>query len=372
MSNKTNKNKLNDATASVTSEVPDMDTQSTEIVPAPATDIAVDVPVSALTQKYINALPEWQQYLEQVAPPAPTEIDHALAKLSDDKRKAFLGALSRMNPVKLGQHTSRREFTLPDIRTYHGTGNDEMRPSDCPTGGIYGTDGRLLAAPKAALANLKHNPKHAKLGTTVAGFVVGVHEAGTFWPPRSGNMPEGVEVRANMPICRTLDRKRGDYFGSCAACTYRPFKDNKPNKEACRNEDHVYFVLADFSGVYRVSFSSTSIKPGSGAIKKKSRPWDAYYSHVFELDARERTEGSNRWFELSAEVSTEVPDPTEEEAALLNALTRQIDYEIFFPRLYALYTTEPKASTTQGTTSDMDALLGNVAGGEKKDVSKNL
>jgi hypothetical protein len=370
MSNKNKQNKQNDV-PTTHNEIP-MEATA-EIVPSSptTTDLTVDVPVNALLKKYADALPEWQQYLEQVAPPTQGEIDRALSALPDDKRKAFLAALARMNPVKLGQHTSRREFSLPDIRVYHGTGNDEMRPGDCPTGGIYGTDGRLLAAPKAALANLKHNPKHAKLGTTVPGFVIGMHEAGTFWPPRSGNLPAGIEVRANLPICRTLDRKRGDYFGSCDACAYRPFKDGKPNKDACRNEDHAYFVLADFSGVYRIVFSSTSIKPGSAAIKKKSRPWEAYFSHPFELESRERTEGSNRWFELAAEVAADLTDPTGEELTLLNALTRQVDYEIFFPRLHAMYTTAPKASTTQGTTSDMDALLGSVGGPEssKKDVS---
>lgn len=367
--------KQNKQTEQATTNTPtttEAEPMTTEIV-SPATD-ALDVPVSALTKKYSEALPEWQQYLEQVAPPSVGEVDRAISGLAEPKRKAFLSALARMNPVKLGQHTSRREFSLPDIRIYHGTGNDEMRPADCPTGGIYGTDGRLLAAPKAALANLKHNPKHAGLGTAISGFVIGMHEAGTFWPPRTGTLPAGVEVRTNVPICRTLDRKRGDYFGSCEACVYRPFKDGKSNKDACRNEDHAYFVLADFSGVYRIVFSGTSIKPGSAAIKKKSRPWEAYFSHAFDLDARERTENSNRWFELTADVSTDAPEPSEAELVLLNALTRQIDYEIFFPRVYSIYTAPPKATVSQGSVSDMDSLLSAVGGADvKKDVSnKNL
>lgn len=376
MSKKQNKQTTNNTDADNTTENEPMTTAITAPVNNEITAPAeADVPLSALTKKYAEALPEWQQYLEQVAPPTPGEIDRALASLQENKRKAFLSALARMNPVKLGQHTSRRDFNLPDLRVYHGTGNDEMRPAECPTGGIYGTDGRLLAATKATLPSLAYNPKFRDLGTTVRGFVISMHEAATFWPPRTGQLPPGIEVRANVPICRTLDRKRGDYFGSCDACVYRPFKDGKSNKDACRNEDHAYFVLADFSGVYRVVFSGTSIKPGSAAIKKKTRPWPSYFSQAFELDARERTEGSNRWFELTAEVSATVAAPDETESALLSALTRQIDYEIFFPRVYAIYTSPPKASVTQGAVSDMDSLLAAAGGASdaKKDVSnKNL
>lgn len=379
MSKKQNKQNTSNTETETTSTETETMTNVNAITPATNSELSApveaDVPVSALTKKYAEALPEWQQYLEQVAPPAPGEIDRALTALQENKRKAFLSALARMNPVKLGQHTSRREFNLPDLRVYHGTGNDEMRPAECPTGGIYGTDGRLLAATKATLPSLAFNPKFRDLGTTVRGFVISMHEAATFWPPRTGQLPAGIEVRANVPICRTLDRKRGDYFGSCDACVYRPFKDGKSNKDACRNEDHAYFVLADFSGVYRVVFSGTSIKPGSAAIKKKTRPWPSYFAQAFELDARERTEGSNRWFELTAEVSATVAAPDEAESTLLSALTRQIDYEIFFPRIYAMYTTPPKAVATQGTVSDMDSLLAAAGGAAdaKKDVSnKNL
>lgn len=367
--------------ASASAPTPEAPTApSTELATTTSSEVVVDVPTHALTKRYSEALPQLAAYVEQVAPPKSGEIQAALANLSEAKRAAFAAALARMNPVKAGQHTTRQEFRLPEMRMFHGTGTDELRPSDCPQGGIYTTDGRILAAPKDALANLKHNPKHAKLGTTVTGFVIGVHEAHTFWPPRSGNLPAGVEMRSNMPICRSLDRKRGDYFGSCEACAHRPFKDGKPNtKDACRNEDHVYFVLSDFSGVYRFVIHGKSIKPGSAAIKKKTRPWTAYYEHAFELEAKEAKLGTDRWFELTASIATDVADPSAEEQALLDALVRQVDYEVYLPQMYAIYTTEPKVSANAGSASDMDALLKNAGASAAaptgpsgtKDVSKN-
>lgn len=358
--------------------------------PEPSSELAVAedrtsevVPVHALTQRYKESLPQLEQYLDQVLPPAPGEIKTALTTLSPEKRAAFTAALARMNPIKAGQHTARTEFRLPEMRVYQGTGADELRPADCPTGGIYTTDGRVLAAPKAALVNLRHNPKHAKLGTTVSGYVIGVHEAHTFWPPRSGNNPPGIEVRANVPICRSLDRQRGDGFGACAACSYRPFKDGKPvkggkaNKDGCRNEDHVYFVPADFSGVYRLVVHGKGIGPGSAAIKKKTRPWTSYYEHAFELEAKEITEGTDRWFELNASVASDTPDPNEAEAALLSALQRQVDYEVYLPQMHAIYTSEPKYANTAASGSDMDELLKNAGGAPagatgSKDVSKSM
>jgi hypothetical protein len=383
MSNSNNNNKQNKqntapavATATPTSPVLETPAASAIEVAAPATSTAIevtaDVPVSALTKRYKDALPHMAAYLDQVTPPNPGEIQDALAALSPEKRAAFTAALSRMNPIKAGQHTSRSEFRLPEMRVFQGTGTDELRPSDCPQGGVYTTDGRILSAPKEALANLKHNPKYKNLDTTVRGFVIGVHEAHTFWPPRSGNLPPGIEVRTNAPICRSVDRQRGDYFGSCAACTHRPFMDGKANsKDACRNEDHIYFVPADFSGVYRIVFHGKSIKPGSAFIKKKTRPWAAYYEHAFELDAKAVVRGQERWFELTASVASEVPDPSAEEEALLNALVRQVDYEVYFPQLYAIYTAEPKVLADAGSSSDMAALLKNAGNvGSTKDVSK--
>lgn len=384
MSNNKQNKQNNPATPAVTTAAPAAAVESapvsSELAPVAASsvvEVTADVPVHALTKRYSEALPHMAAYLEQVTPPKPGEIQAALEALSQDKRANFAAALARMNPVKAGQHTSRQDFRLPEMRMFHGTGTDELRPSDCPQGGIYTTDGRILAAPKEALANLKHNPKYSKLTSSVVGYVIGVHEAHTFWPPRSGELPPGVEVRANMPICRSLDRKRGDYFGACDACVYRPFKDGKPNgKGSCRNEDHVYFVLADFSGVYRCVVHGKSIKPGSATIKKKTRPWLSYYDHAFELEAKPASQGTDRWFELTASQAVDTPDPTAEESVLLNALVRQVDYEVFFPQLYGIYTAEPKANAAAGTTSDMDALLKNAGAatapsGGAKDVSKN-
>lgn len=369
-----------------------------EVVPATETGITVTggeavteapselVATSALLKKYQAALPAHAQYLSQVTPPNRDELSEAIEVLPSANKAAMVEAFSRMNPVKVGQHTAKRDFSLPDIRIYHGTGTDEQRPGDCPTGGIYSTDGRVLAAPKEALANLRFNPKHTNLKEVLSGYVIGVHEAATFWPPRNAPPPEGVEVRNNMPICRSIDRERGDYFGSCKSCVYLAFKDGKPNKDACRNEDHVYVVLADFSGVYRIVVSGTSVKPGSRAVKTKSKSWSSYYAHAFDFDARAETQGTNRWFELNANVSS-APDPTPEQTAVLNILARQIDFQIYYPTLYRIYSTEPKMSQKQGSTADMDDLLKKVGGGApapgagpaasatqaaKKDVSGNL
>lgn len=380
--NKQNKQKNTAAAAPVAAAAPAAPeaapATSTELAPATTTEVAVavavDVPVHELVRKYSAAMPQLAAYVQQVVPPAAGEIQRALALLPEKKREAFTAALARMNPVKAGQHTTRQEFRLPEMRVFHGTGTDELRPSDCPQGGIYTTDGRVLSAPKDALANLKHNPKHAKLTTSVIGFVIGVHEAHTFWPPRNGGNPPGVEVRANMPICRSLDRKRGDYFGACDACAYRPFKDGKANKDACRNEDHIYFVLADFSGVYRFVLHGKSIKPGSAAIKKKTRPWTSYYEQAFELEAHEAKEGTSKWYEIKASVATDVDSPTSEEAALLDTLVRQVDYEVYLPQMHAVYTAEPKAVASVGGDADLDAMLKNAGApdaGGAKDFSKN-
>jgi hypothetical protein len=96
----------------------------------------------------LRVFPAEERSLRQIFKPVlDSDIDEALANLSEAQRENFTQAMLRMNPVKPGDHRRKASsFKVFDLRVYHGTGNDESRPKLAPVGSIYTTDGRIMAA----------------------------------------------------------------------------------------------------------------------------------------------------------------------------------------------------------------------------------
>jgi hypothetical protein len=345
---------------------------SSEVAVRPTAGVDLVTNVEARLRLFQHVPEGVQGYIEYVPPPAKGEVMGLVQHLNEAKRQNMQQAFKRMNPVKIGQHVAIRQNQLPEMRIYHGMGTDEQRPADAPTGCFYSTDGRVITAQKANLATLRHNPKYKDLRETIGVYIVGVQSARTFWPPRQNqtvDLPEGIEIRGNAPICRSLDRVRGEVFGDCDACEHRPFKDKEANPTVanCRNEDHIYVVLADFSGIYRLSVSGTSM-PTAASMGKKSKTWEFYWQHAFELSLTEETKNGNRVFELKADVLPEESDPTPEESDLLNAIARQIDYEVYLPGMERIYAAKYVSSVTGNNKmsqsgADQLAKLAAMAGG---------
>jgi len=332
------------------------------ITTALASDI---VPVNALVKKYSEVLPHLATYIQQFSPPTKKEIASAVENLPPAERENMIKALAGMTPIKRGVHTAQRAFSLPEMRTYQGTGKDPLRPGETPKGGIYTTDGRILAAPKSALKMLQNDPRYKTLSDTVDVYVVSLIAAATFWPPRKAPNPPNVEIRPDVPICRSLDRKRGDKFGDCSVCNWRPFKEggelpDGTQPDYCRFEHHVYVVPVDFSGIYRFVFSGTSIGPGSAAMDKKSKPWPTPWTKRFTLEAKETTNAKGTFFQVAADISSNSTPNTPEADVLLNLFAGQIDFEIYFPGLAAIYNTKPVDQGSVGTAGDLDALIAGV------------
>lgn len=329
-------------------------------------------------QHLIPKLPHLRSLLQRTHRVEPAELDEGVSHLSDESQRNFSGMLERMNPEKPGMHLSATSFQVPDIRMYHGTGNDENRPPTAPEGSIYTSDSRVLFVPET------HRNFFPGIPSKVNVAVVGVYEVRTYWPPRAENgkdvvLPPGVTANGNAPICRSLDRKKGDRFGDCSACPYRPWKDGKFDRSACRDEMHLYVVLQGFSGIYRMVITGTSVKSAGLPIKKKALTWGTPWDFYFSLSTSKQTNGgSQRWFQYEAVLATDPANPnglqpTADEKRVLALLSRQIETEAYLPGLASIYNRAASAPVGE-VAADLKSMIsdvGGASGSATPDFSKN-
>ena len=342
-------------------------------------DKPLDVYKPGVFVELISLFPLDARYLKQIQPVPDEELTEALKTLPEAKRAAFQEALDRMNPVKIGSHSRRRDgLTIFDVRINHGTGNDETRPKGTPEGGLYSTDSRILATGDRDLAAALRAPE------LFDAYVIFDRKGNTYWPPRDEDKKDdGGETRSNAPLCRSVDAEKGDVYGSCDACPYRPFVNgSKPGDDECRGEVVMYVVPADFSGIYRFVFTGTNTKAGRSVVTKFAA-WREKWDHPFAFKTKkevDKNDSKRRWFVVEAEPQRSVA-PSPEERAFLLLLARKIDTEVYWTERRRIHLAAAKAKPIQAPQkANLSGLLASAqagagalpaqAGAPLKDLSK--
>lgn len=323
--------------------------------------------------------PNDAMYLRRLQPVDDEKLEDLISKLPDQLQSNFRDALEKLTPMKVGDHRARRTaIQTYDVRVYHGTGDDPMRPMLVTEGGLYGSDGTYLAAANAELAKMHGAPE------SFDAYVLGGYDVNTLWPPREKEKEAALafgiggpddETKANAPICRSLDREWGDTYGSCSSCTLRPFRGQGKGKEeaavdeevtyGCRSEVQIWVAPRDLSGIYRFVFSGTNAKIGR-AILKKTQPWKHLHSYFFRMTTEKevsKTDKKQRWFLVKAEERKGKDDlPPVEVTNVLAAIARKIDTEYYWPERRRIHLSEVKTIGGKGGAgsdgSDMLALSG--------------
>lgn len=361
-------------TATQTPQTPQtQETPVTETPPATAPTALVaasaHVEIALVEKTWLDEIPKGiRDALDATAPIEEGEMEALRANLPDAQRAAFEGFAARMNPVKEGVLVSNSRFQVPSLRMYHGVGDDPGKPALAPVGSIWSGDGRIVCVWDKGQAKLLN------VGQTFDAAVVGLQEARTWWPPRDKSipLPEGVDPASKGPICKSLDRKRGERYGNCGACPHRPYANGKYNANGCHDEIVFYLVMRDFTGIYQITLKGASIKnavaPFRRSLTSMIKPWDKWFT--FGLAEEKNTSG--RWFSLTAVPASDGPAVQESEHALLGAISRQILMEIYKPALQAAYERTAIAAPAEAS-ADMAALLAAAGGssGPAPDYSKN-
>ncbi len=336
--------------APVVEETPVVATEAAPVVSAPADAPATGeiVPVGEATEGEVafanlsKILPKtYSGLLRRLKQVSQEELEVAGEALPALAKTNLYAMLDRMNPQKPGVFIKSYGFRVPGAMVYHGTGNNEAKPELLPPGGIFSSEGRMLSVPQSHSAMLK-------VPATMRFYVLMVVDGYSWWPPRDKSIPLPPDVNpdSKAPICRSLDQKVGFRYGSCDACPNLPWKNGKmPEKDSCGTETTVYFVLADFSGIYSMTFAKTAIKEGALPIKKKAnqwaKPWDFQFQIVTHPETG-KTDPTQKWYVPASSVYTDGEHPagvapTEAEAALCALLCEKLQADVYLPQLASIY-----------------------------------
>lgn len=287
--------------------------------------------------------------------PSPTQLAEIVSRLPSDTQQKLMDLVRKTRPKKQGVHTAREGFQPTDIKVYQGTGTDPLRPKNCLPGQFYTAESKVLESPFDAA-------------------VVLFYEGRTLWPPREGG--QGSEGgSAKVPLCMSLDRKKGSRYGECATC---PKAGQRYDQGGCTREVVAFLVDREMTGIYTMRFSKTSLGAGE-ALTKILAKGDEIYSRWIRFETQERTQGTNRYFVLkAAPVVDKKPENEKVEAALhplLNAFSRLLEADVYFPHVANCYTRAENPETPEGAAAgegvNEDELMGKTgaSGSDAPDFS---
>jgi len=216
--------------------------------------VAVEVPTPVAFQQIIDALPE--EYVDNL-----------------------MGIIQKTMGARKGVYGDSDRPDFPELRVYHGTGNDPNRPEEQIPGQYYLTT-------------------KESVGKTFEGTVLALWGGRTMW----GDADAGESTK--MPICQSMDRKMGSTCGECDKCPNKPWRDGQ--QQRCSDDVVAFMLSRDMSEIVLVRFQKTS-EPAGKQLKKYTKRSMQLWSKWYRLGLESRTaknDSSIRWFVMNVEPCT--------------------------------------------------------------------
>ncbi len=306
----------------------------------------------------LKRLPHATKSLQRYVAVTPERVMEVIEKLPEPFRTNMANAFERMNPETTGMHLAReRTMRFFDAKLNQGTGNDQQRPVTAPQGGYYSRDERVLSAGSPAMAKAMNIPE------AFEAYVIGVVEGRSLWEPQKKDGEPADENASKLPLCTSLDQKRGSTYGVCEACAYKPvYQAGAPKPElACTNEIQIYVVPTDFSGIYRMRFSKTGMQTARGLVKKfSSGGWKSLWARKISFTSKtetSKTDSKIRWYEPVAVVGDEqTPADLSDALRVFSQLVETIEVWPSMRRVYVLADNPKKPEAPNTNTTDGAAL----------------
>lgn len=156
------------------------------------------------------------------------------------------------------------------------------------------------------------------------------------------------------PDCRSEDCKTSIYGDDCSKCGDRPWRDGK--KQKCNNSFNIIAASPDFSRMYHLQFSKTSMKVGSSVIKQTRNAGQKPWQRVYGLGSKQETGGQGPYYTLTASFVEQV-DPVF--YATGNALHDLLGEQ----RAQAKAAAASRLAERQGTVDNLDDDIGDDGDG---------
>ncbi len=265
--------------------------------------------------------------LTTVLKPSTVDVQKAIKDMDPEMRAKVVALTKTMSKDRPGLYLSDDGPNFTELRLSQGSGNDPMRPENCPVGAMY-------------LTTMK------TVGKEFIGTVIALWEGRTLWPPRGDS--------ARMPICNSMDRKVGSKYGKCDSCPNRPWRTK--NMDIMCGDDVVAFMLPqDLSDIVMVRFQRTSAKAGKLLSKFAQNdlvPWERW----FKLTTEKKTgSGDIRWYEYVVATQEElVPIELSQFCALMEL---SASHDLILPGFARIY---QSAAENLGDVTTQDDSTGST------------
>ena len=251
--------------------------------------------------------------VSRVAAELPTAVSfqNIIDSLPEDYVDDLMGIIQKTMGAQKGIYGDSGRPDFPELRIYHGVGNDPNRPDRQIPGEYYLTT-------------------KESVGEKFEGAVLAMWEGRTMW----GDSDSGEST--GMPICQSMDRKMGSTCGMCETCPNLPWRDGK--HQQCSDDVVAFMLSRDLKEIALVRFQKTSEPAGRQLkkfVKRSMQPWSKW----FQITSESRTskqDSSRRWFVMKVEPAKESVTPLEIHD-FCDAMCTSLEATYILPNLASIY-----------------------------------
>lgn len=261
-------------------------------------------------------------------------LDRMMGGEDEEIAYALAQALEQTQGNKTGMFAEEETTVFPELRIFHGAGNDPNRPDDCKLGTFY--------------INTKE-----KVGPEFVGAVIAIWKGRTMWGDRNAG------ESTSAPLCQSMNRIVGTTCGECKDCPDEPWKHGERTR--CDNDVVAFMLSKDYTRIILVRFQKSSVKAGEGltrSLKVSPQLWTKWW----RLTLEKQTKDSNTWYSIVTQPATVDGQPDAEytpEAIdeFCEALSNSLTAGYILPGMARAYTQSARAAenATQTPTGSGDA-----------------
>lgn len=300
-----------------------------ETAPSTGTEIVKlsDGPLANLAESHPLFQEKYKEDLERVAAtiPSPASLQKIIEALPEETRSSVSEIIKKTSGKKRGVYTDDTRPDFPELRLFHGSGNDPNKPENVIPGHFY--------------LNTKEN-----IGAKFVGAVIAIWAGRTMWGDREGG-------DSGMPICQSMNRVIGSTYGECKTCPHRPWRDGE--KQKCGDDVVAFMLTQDMKELVLVRFNKTSEPAGRRLLRMANRDmelWSKWYDITTE--ARTSKQDKNwRWFVMQVEPTEDglVPESVYE---FCDAMCTLLEASIILPKLADTYNSASKVLSGEDTVEE--------------------
>ena len=320
-----------------------------KLTPAGEQVLALNNVSSAFSKVYGKDL---QNYAKKM--PSRRDFDIILTKMMDndataDDAEALSKILAQTSSEQLGGFDKGDDsISFPEVRVFHGSGNDENRPEDIPPGVFYLTT--------------KEN-----FGKEFDACVIAFWKGRTMWPEGDGG---------GAPMCASMDRLVGSSFGKCETCPDKPWRDGK--RTQCSDDVGVFLVTRDLSRLAIMRFTKTSARTGNNLVRKlrmTSTLWSKWWR--FTLEKQTNNEKGYKWYTVAINpAGTLGTDPDDQVLTaehlqdFLGALCVNVSGSVILPLIARAYSQSAENEESSAESSAEEPKFGDAVPDDSDDEDK--